>query len=200
MQINPENIGGNDDVHVKKCVVGIMQENCYVVYSAGRNDCVVIDPGDEADKIAKAVGEKEIAAILLTHGHFDHMGAVDALSQGKIKVYLHPDDHCCLEDEYMNACRMTGQHIRCRSVTENVSDGSELDIAGMKIHVIHTPGHTMGSVCYLIGSLLFAGDTVFPDGGYGRTDLPGGSEEKMNESLYKLSALLPEVRLFGGHG
>ena len=186
-------------MRIDELTVGPVQTRCYLVYEEGAEACVVIDPGDEAVRIKKAAGGRRIAAILLTHGHFDHIGAAGALMKEGTRLVIHEKDAPMLKDPALNAGMLfLGKAITAPAPTDPVREGSELDIAGLKIRVIHTPGHTPGSVCYLIDGHLFTGDTLF-EYGTGRTDLPGGSEHDMAESLRRVIPLAREYGLYPGH-
>ena len=179
--------------------VGPVQANCYVLSVPGRDDCVLIDPGAEPERVRSACGGLRVAAILLTHGHFDHTGAVDALMEPDTRLLMHPEDIPMLTDPRLNASWMIGQRLIVRAQAEPVEEGETLAAAGITFRVHHTPGHTPGCVCYETEDCLFTGDTVMA-AGVGRTDLPGGSWDQLAESLHKIRPLLRTHRLMGGHG
>ncbi len=171
---------------------GMLQTNCYLVWNEGAKDCVVIDPGFEATEILvqlRAQGKK-VAAILLTHGHFDHVGGVKALAEETgCKVYLHKEDLGL-------PTQMTAGII---SATDYYGEGDVLQLAGLRLQVLHTPGHTPGSVCLQCENVIFTGDTLFA-GSCGRTDFPGGSYTQMRESLNRLATLPGDFHVLSGHG
>jgi len=172
--------------------LGDYQTNCYIVHDENRRDCFVIDPGYQAEDILDFCKDKDltIAAVLLTHGHFDHVGAVKELAaETGCRVYL------CAEDLSMPGM-MTGGRLY---YTHTYGEGDELDLAGLRISVLHTPGHTPGSVCLLADNALFSGDTLFA-GSCGRTDLPGGSWATIVKSLRRLSELEGDFPVYPGHG
>ncbi|MBQ7656021.1 MAG: MBL fold metallo-hydrolase [Clostridia bacterium] len=177
--------------------VGPIQTNCYIVYNEGAEEAVVIDPGAEAEKIKAALDGKRAAAVLLTHGHFDHTGALHAFAD--IPIYLHPSDDVMLLDPVWSAGTMIGDDAPRPAATNYVQEGTKLHLAGLDIAVMHTPGHTLGSVCYAIGDALFTGDTMF-SGGYGRTDLPGGDEMSLAKSLRRLLREEKDWIICPGHG
>jgi len=174
-------------------VIGPLQNNCYILSGDGKN-AVIIDAPGNFTKIEEALKEAGLspAYVLLTHGHFDHVGAAKRLQGAGAKIYLHPDD-----------TDMTGSGLwRVKSFSPDfaMSDGQALNLAGLKITVIHTPGHTSGGVCFLTSGMLFSGDTLFC-GGIGRTDLPSGNHAQLKSSIKeKLFTLPPETEVFPGHG
>ena len=179
-------------LNIKTLALGAYQTNCYLVWDENSATCVVIDPGYESDTIlleAKKLG-KEIAAILLTHGHFDHVGAVkDLVAETGCPVYL------CPEDLSMPS-QMTAGPLY---YTNTYGEGDRLELAGLSFKVLHTPGHTPGSVCLMCENVMFSGDTLFW-GSCGRTDLPGGSWSTIRVSLKRLADLSGDYDVYPGHG
>jgi len=156
--------------------------NAYVVH-APEGD-VIVDAGAEPEKILAAV-RQPVAAVLVTHGHADHVNALDAvLRETNAPIYVHPDD-----------AERTGTNVY-----EPLDDGQELQIAGETLLVLHTPGHSPGSVTFVVGEDQIVGDLVLP-GSVGRTDIPGASWEEIEASLRKVMPYWREdTRLFAGHG
>lgn len=175
--------------------VGELDTNCYLVFEENRRDAVVIDPGDEAEKIVDALGGKTVAAVLLTHGHYDHTGALSAFKDAPI--YIHELDAPMLQSNRLSFGYAEEDHGERPQATGFVREGQRLELAGISFEVLHTPGHTRGSVCYKAGEDIFTGDTLFK-GDYGRTDLPGGSEEQMRASLRRLFTFHGH-RIYPGH-
>lgn len=176
--------------------VGSLQENCYVVYMSQRENALLIDPGDEPDKIRAALGDRQPVAILLTHGHYDHTGALGAFPG--LPIYMHEADAPLLSQRSFS---MEGYQVELAPRPEPsdfVTDGQIIKLAGISLQVLHTPGHTPGSLCYRSGDSMFTGDTLF-DGDYGRTDLPGGSMVQMRASLRRLLGM-HGCRAYPGHG
>ncbi len=177
--------------------LGPIQTNCYIVYNEGAEEAVVIDPAGEAEKIKKALDGKKAAAVLLTHGHFDHTGALSAFAG--TPIYMHPSDDVMLLDPVWSVGEMIGDTAPRPAATDYVQEGTKLRLAGLDIQVLHTPGHTLGSVCYRIGDALFTGDTMFR-ASYGRTDFPGGDEAELFRSLRRLLKLEKDYIVCPGHG
>jgi glyoxylase-like metal-dependent hydrolase (beta-lactamase superfamily II) len=177
-------------IQIHTLTLGLYQTNCYIVHAEGSKSCVVIDPGYDANTILgrAALLGLEVEAILLTHGHFDHVGAVAALAADTdCRVFLK-------EEELSLPAAMTAGPLFYTDLYE----GGSLTIAGMDIRILHTPGHTPGSVCLLIGDAMFSGDTLFA-GSMGRCDFPGSNLMDMRQSLKKLRALPGDYRVFPGH-
>ena len=178
-------------LNIHMLTLGLYQTNCYIVYNEGSNKCLVIDPGYEANTILNrtALLGLEIEAILLTHGHFDHVGAVRQIAADTdCLVYLQ-------ESELSLPAAMTDGPLY---YTDLYPESGVLNLAGLDIKIIKTPGHTPGSVCLLIGDAMFSGDTLFA-GSMGRCDFPGSNIFDMRKSLKKLCNLAGDYRVFPGH-
>ncbi len=172
--------------------LGDYQTNTYILYQQGQSQCLVIDPGYEADTILHHTAQHGLAveAVLLTHGHFDHVGAVKALAaKTDCLVYINP------QEEALPHMFTAGKLF----YTDTYQDGDTLTLAGLTFTVHATPGHTPGSVCLDFGSDMFTGDTLFA-GSCGRTDLPGGDSQQMRLSLQKLAEMDKDCSVHPGHG
>lgn len=183
--------------------VGIIDTNCYLVTDEEKNESFVVDPGDMSPRLEAALKEGNVKYILLTHGHYDHiLGAAEAKSLTGAEILIHSADAPCLYDSDLSRA---GLHFPLEqekiTADRTLEDGDEIDFAGKKIKVIHTPGHTPGCVCYLCeeDELMFSGDTLFQMS-MGRTDFPGGSTLEMINSLSRLRDLSENYTVFPGHG
>ena len=177
---------------VHALALGAYQTNCYILHEESSKTCCVVDPGYEADTIADKLDALGLTleAILLTHGHFDHVGAVKELAaETGCDVYIHPDD--LTMPPMMTAGKLY--------YTNTYVEGTQLHLAGLDITVLHTPGHTPGSVCLLTGDTLISGDTLFA-GSCGRTDLPGGDWATIQKSLKRLAGMEADFTVCPGHG
>lgn len=184
-----------------KLVVGQLQENCFILFDEDKN-AFVVDPGGSSENIIEAIEKNSLSIkyILLTHGHFDHVGAVAALvKKYKAPVYLSKEDRAFLESPKEVRASAFGMQIEAAEVDVFVKEGDEISFSEGNIKVIETPGHTLGSVCYLFENYLFAGDTLF-NGSIGRTDFPESDHSLMVESLKKLKKLDDEIYVLSGHG
>ncbi len=184
--------------------VGPVQTNCYIVNKEGSSSCIVIDPGEEAEKIAAYIGKKGLKneGILLTHGHFDHITGISGLlSLVGGKVYAYETERELMMDPRQNGSVMMGYELAMEP-EHLLRDGQVLNIAGMDFKVIHTPGHTKGSCCFYSeeDKILFSGDTIFMES-VGRTDFPTGNARELMDSVRnKVLSLPPDVMIYPGHG
>ena len=186
------------NIWFRRVVVGPIRTNCYLIGLQDRQDCVGLDPGDSAEKILKAADGRQIAAILFTHGHFDHIAAGKALPG--CRVYIHAEDAEMLTSPSKNGSLfLMDEPVTGPEASVLVKDGDVIEEAGLSFRVIHTPGHSRGSVCYQVEDMLFTGDTLMSMG-VGRTDLWGGSEEDLMASLEKIQSLEHVAAMYGGHG
>ena len=180
---------------IKTLQVGPIGTNCYLLCDETEKLCAVIDPGGDADRVAAAVQDSGCApcAILLTHGHYDHTGAVAELAEKwpDVPVYLNHRDQCG-DDAYL---RQLFPPVPC---AKDYGEGDTIQVGGLTLKVLATPGHSEGSVTLRCGDVLFCGDTLFA-GSCGRTDFPGGSMQKIMDSLKRLGELEGDLMVYPGH-
>lgn len=181
---------------IKAIPAGIYDANCYIVVDEVTREAVVMDPGGDDLRLKNYIDSLNVKVkyILLTHGHVDHVGAVEYLSKAyNVPYYIHE-----LEEEYMAKDNYVFGNLP--KAPFNIKDGDVLGFSEGDIKVIHTPGHTKGGVCFLIGNSLFTGDTLF-QGSIGRTDFPGGDFDEIIDSIKgKLFSLGDKVEVYPGHG
>ena len=178
-------------MQVTRLPLGVYQANCYIIHAEASKSCCVLDPGGEAKKVLEFMENRGLTldAVLLTHGHFDHVGGVKDLHDATgCKVFL------CTEDCTMPAKWTAGELF----YTDSFAEGDVLDLAGLSIRILHTPGHTPGSVCLMVENSIFCGDTLFA-GSCGRTDLPGGDQNVLFASLLRLADLEGDYTVYPGH-
>lgn len=190
-------------LELQQCVLGPVYTNCYIAKNKETGEALIIDPADSPSKIelkVNAMGARPVA-VLLTHGHFDHIMGVEAVREKyQIPVYA-----CRQEEEMLRepSVNMTDQMGKSCSIRPDVflDDLQVFEAAGFSIQMIHTPGHTKGSCCYYLKEegVLLSGDTLFC-GSVGRTDFPGGSASQIRNSLHRLLAALPDdTSVYPGH-
>ena len=189
-----------ENMKYKRFALGSLSTNCYVLYNESTKDAVVIDVAESGyDAMSRFIEENglNLRAILLTHGHFDHMGGVDGFNADNLPVYVDVNDI----DQCANAAVYAGMwgfeaasYTKAKPLPE-----SRLEIGGVAVEIMRTPGHTKGSVIYIAENMMFSGDTLFC-GSVGRTDLPSGSARELHESLKKLKALDGDYVVLPGHG
>ena len=189
-------------MQIYKVVVGRLEVNCYIVHDETTPGAIIIDPGDEFERIADPLEQKGLIPkyIIFTHSHYDHVCAVGDLKEKYgASVVMHEDEK--------NAYRATKELCLSWGFGKEdfpdpdmtVKDGDRIILGKLLFEVIHTPGHTPGSICLYGDNTLFTGDTLFRRS-VGRTDLPGGSTEDLLRSLRRLVVLPPDTRVLCGHG
>jgi glyoxylase-like metal-dependent hydrolase (beta-lactamase superfamily II) len=185
-------------IKYKKVEVGYLQENCYIVYEKESLEGIVIDPGDEENKIISFIERLNIDVkyIVLTHGHMDHTGAVEGLlSKYNVPLLMNEADYKLIKEK----TEVFGQ-FKEYSTDKFLKDNEEIIVGSSKIKCIETPGHSPGGMCYLVDKYLFSGDTMFMEN-IGRWDLPGGSYSSLISSLRNKLYILPEeIEVMPGHG
>lgn len=183
-------------------VTGDLAVNCYIVENIATGECLVVDPGAQGEKILSRIGSRKPVAVLLTHAHWDHIGAVDEVCQAfQAPLYVHELDAPKLTDNAQNVAGMFGFAPKPVETAPVLLKGGEtIELAGIAIQVLHTPGHSQGSVCYLLpdGQGILTGDTLFAHG-YGRTDFPGGDFMQLRKSIVTLFKLTPKMTTYPGH-
>ncbi|PLR76495.1 hypothetical protein CU633_16175 [Bacillus sp. V3-13] len=185
--------------------LGPLQTNCYIIYN-DRKSCLIIDPGEEAGKVISAIEAEELKpqAVLLTHAHFDHIGAVDAVREKfNIPVYVHEKEANWLGDPTLNGSEffMAGK-VRAKAADHFLAAANQRTIGDFTFQVFETPGHSPGSVSIYFAEAEFvaAGDALF-NGSIGRTDLPGGNHDQLIKSIHDHLLTLPEeTEVLPGHG
>jgi len=179
---------------VKLLQVGPLGTNCYILEDEETREAAVIDPGGDAPAIEKALEGAELRYILLTHGHYDHTGGAAELAEAfpAAEVYVHPKD-CPGPDRYLFPLETQVPGVRF------YGEGDEIALGSAKVEVLHTPGHSEGSVTLLCGDAMFAGDTLFA-GSCGRCDMEGGDVRQMAASLKRLGLLEGDYTVYPGHG
>lgn len=198
------------DIKIGRMVLSICQTNCYFLYREGQKgengltETIVIDPGDRGAQIYEALTQKgfHVNAILLTHGHFDHIwGANELRRLSGAKIYAYEGEKSLCEDAEKNVSAQAGRPETVQADFYE-KDGTVLSFAGFSLKLIATPGHTGGSCCYYLEKekVLFSGDTLF-EGSVGRTDFPTGSMSSLVRSIKEKLLVLPEdVVVYSGHG
>ncbi len=192
------------EIKIGKMMIGSVQTNFYFVYREGSKEIICIDPADHGEQIYQKLTEEGflIRAILLTHGHFDHIFGCNSLRKlSGVPVYAYRGEQKLLEDPSLN---VSDQVRRPYTVNADhyLEDGDMIEIADMKIELIATPGHTVGSCCFYIreAGLLISGDTLFEES-VGRSDLPTGSGAELGRSVTEKLFILPdETKVYPGHG
>jgi glyoxylase-like metal-dependent hydrolase (beta-lactamase superfamily II) len=188
-------------VKINKFVVGYLQTNCYLVESDLDKQAVLIDAGGGYNQISNYLikNDLKLSAILLTHGHFDHMMAVNKFKENfDCKIYIHKDDEEMLDSD-INSSMFSGLEVPKTKADIILKGGETLKFGEMSFEVIHTPGHSKGSVIYILNrQIIFCGDTLFFES-YGATQFYGGSKEAIKSSIYKIFDLEGDYPLYCGH-
>lgn len=184
-------------------VVGDLGTNCYVVGCDKTKEALIIDPGGEPDRIMRAAEKLgvKVTGILNTHGHADHIGAVETLRRRlNAPLMIHRDDAPLLESPGKNLSLWGGLNLRISPADRLLKEGDEVKVGELTFKVLHTPGHTPGGICLVGHGKAFCGDTLFA-GSVGRTDVPGGSWSQLIASIReKVMSLPDETEVFPGHG
>jgi glyoxylase-like metal-dependent hydrolase (beta-lactamase superfamily II) len=187
---------------LKRLTVGPLEENTYIIGDEASKKAIVIDPGDESDRIMEVINKNglEVTALIFTHGHFDHVGASgDIKKETGAKLLMHKED--------AETYGMAKEHAAFWGFDVDdlpepdgfLAEGDEVKAGGLAFKVMHTPGHSPGGICLYGEGIVLTGDTIF-QGSVGRTDFPGGSIEKLSDSFRRLLALPEDTKVFAGHG
>ncbi|MFH1406487.1 MAG: MBL fold metallo-hydrolase [Candidatus Omnitrophota bacterium] len=184
---------------LESIVVGLMEVNCYIFADKQTNDAVIIDPGADSRNIQNSL--RKIGAvprfIINTHGHGDHIGANGALD---LPIMIHTLDADYLSDPKRNLSASFFLNVTSPKASKLLNDKDKIKLGALELEVIHTPGHTPGSICLKSGDILFTGDTLFYEA-VGRTDIPGGSEKELLRSIKeKILTLDDNIKVYPGHG
>lgn len=191
-----------DEIRIHRLPVGDLQTNCYIISRSNLNEALIIDPGAEGERIIRFLEERKVhpAAVFLTHAHFDHSGAVKpVIDRFHIPLYILDREADLLHAAFNRDMRRMMNLEEPPEADHRLSDGQQLDIAGLSLSILHTPGHTPGSMSLHLDGHLITGDTLF-QGSVGRTDLPGGDWKQLQDSIRKLMEFPPETIIYPGHG
>jgi glyoxylase-like metal-dependent hydrolase (beta-lactamase superfamily II) len=191
-------------IAVQRLTLGELETNCWIVSDGAGGPLVVIDPAGEEESLTAALTGREVAAVVLTHGHFDHLGAASAvLAATGSPLMVHERDSEMVTSAIANGGAVFGFDFVAPKPDRRLQEGDVVGAGTLRLTVLHTPGHTPGCIClYAEGAEvphLFSGDTLFA-GSVGRTDLPGGDAREMRDSIAHLAVLPPETIVHPGHG
>lgn len=189
----------------RQFALGPLQTNAYIIEN-GNKECIIIDPGSEGKRLVKNLEKNGLKplAVLLTHAHFDHIGAVDSITEKwNCSVYIHEKEQDWLQDPSLNGSKyFISEEITAKDADQLITEEGSLDIGTFHFKVIETPGHSPGSVSYYLQEkqVVFSGDALFARS-IGRTDLPGGSHRQLIQSIHEKLLVLPEATVVAsGHG
>jgi glyoxylase-like metal-dependent hydrolase (beta-lactamase superfamily II) len=187
---------------IKKLVVGPLESNCFIISDENTKEVLVIDPGDEPDRIIDLINENnfKVKYIVCTHAHFDHVSAVpDLKKETGAKIVIHRDELEIYKNTVDQAALWGYELDPLPEPDMLASEGDKLEIGDLRFEILHTPGHSPGGICLYGEGILITGDTLFA-GSVGRTDFYGGNMEKLKSSFKRLMSLSDEVKVLPGHG
>lgn len=185
---------------IKKIITGELETNCYIIYS--NQEAIIIDPGDDVEVICKFLDEKKLKPkfIVNTHAHSDHIGGNSMLKKiYDLKILTHYFDAPMLTTPEMNFSIFVGKEVISPPADKLIDENDVITCGDISLKVLHTPGHTKGSISLLGNDFIFTGDTLFC-GSVGRWDLPGGNEKILMSSIKKIISLDKNLRIYPGHG
>ena len=183
--------------------VGNLEANCYIIGCSETRQAAVVDPGDEAGCILDKLNVLglQVAAILLTHGHADHIGAVGDMKKATgAPVMIHSQDAEMLSNPARNLSAWLGEQLALKPADRLLEEGDVIRVGNLPLEVLHTPGHTPGGISLKVGTDVFTGDTLFAQA-VGRSDFPGGNHRTLIHSIHSKLLVLPETtKVYPGHG
>ena len=187
---------------LKRIIVGPLESNCYIIADERTKETLLVDPGDEPDRIIDVINKNnfKIKYIILTHAHFDHVGALSDIKQETgAPIIIHHDERETYRGTREHAAFLGFEIDEIPEPDVLVSEGDILEIGDLKFEIIHTPGHSPGGICLLGKDILITGDTIFA-GSVGRTDLHGGDILQLKNSFKRIMSLSEEIKILPGHG
>lgn len=188
---------------IKTLTVGAFASNNYLVVCEETHTAALIDAGGDYEATIRAANQEKAAlkSVFHTHGHLDHIsGSFELKTRADVGTYIHESDKFLVYSLGAQLNMFGLPDVDIPAIDDYLYDGQILEVGSLEFRVIHTPGHSPGSVCFLVDNVLFSGDTLFADS-VGRTDLPGGSYEQLRDSIVnKLFALDDDIKVYPGHG